>query len=157
MKYRNWPIGERKTLRVAGGTKEVFHTVDESGALAALQLLVEDNAIDSFHLAKLQGAAIEFPLVVVELPRAAEISRGEGVVRIRDNGPGLTAELAEKALRAGYSGNRLYDSLGLFGMGFNISSGKPGRRTRFLTARKNQDHAIEVIVDLIVLQEKRSL
>jgi hypothetical protein len=115
-----------------------------------------DNAIDSFNVAKLQGAAIEFPLVVVELPGGAEISRGEGAVRVRDNGPGLTAELAEKALRAGYSGNRPYDSLGLFGMGFNISSGKLGRRTRFLTARKNEEHAIEVIVDLIELQEKRS-
>ena len=115
-----------------------------------------DNAIDSFHVAKLQGAPIEFPLVVVELPGAAEINRGEGVVRVRDNGPGLTADLAEKALRAGYSGNRPYDSLGLFGMGFNISSGKLGRVTRFLTARKSEDDAIEVIVDLIALQEKHS-
>ena len=115
-----------------------------------------DNAIDSFHAAKLQGTAIEFPLVVVELPGGAEINRGEGAVRVRDNGPGLTADLAEKALRAGYSGNRAYDSLGLFGMGFNISSGKLGRTTRFLTARKEEEQAIEVVVDLIGLQEKRS-
>lgn len=115
-----------------------------------------DNAIDSFHVAKLQGAPIEFPLVVVELPGTAEINRGEGAVRVRDNGPGLTAELAEKALRAGYSGNKPYDSLGLFGMGFNISSGKLGRVTRFLTARKGEEEAIEVVVDLIKLQEKSS-
>jgi hypothetical protein len=115
-----------------------------------------DNAIDSFQVAKLQGAPIEFPLVVVELPGAAEIARGEGAVRVRDNGPGLTADLAEKALRAGYSGNRPYDSLGLFGMGFNISSGKLGRVTRFLTARKSEENAIEVVVDLIALQEKHS-
>jgi RNA polymerase subunit RPABC4/transcription elongation factor Spt4 len=115
-----------------------------------------DNAIDSFHVAKLQGAAIEFPLVVVELPGVAEIGRGEGLVRVRDNGPGLTAGLAEKALRAGYSGNRPYDSLGLFGMGFNISSGKLGRVTRFLTARKGESDAIEVVVDLIALQERHN-
>ena len=115
-----------------------------------------DNAIDSFHVAKLQGAPIDFPLVVVELPGVAEIARGEGAVRVRDNGPGLTADLAEKALRAGYSGNRPYDSLGLFGMGFNISSGKLGRATRFLTARKEDNDAIEVVVDLIALQEQRS-
>lgn len=114
-----------------------------------------DNAIDSFHVAKLQGAPIDFPLVVVELPGTAEINRGEGAIRIRDNGPGLTADLAEKALRAGYSGNRPYDSLGLFGMGFNISSGKLGRVTRFLTARKEDDNAIEVVVDLIALQSQR--
>ena len=115
-----------------------------------------DNAIDSFHIATLQGAPIDFPLVTLELPGTAEITRGEGVVRVRDNGPGLTADLAEKALRAGYSGNRPYDSLGLFGMGFNISSGKLGRVTRFLTARKEDYDAIEVIVDLIALQEQRS-
>ena len=115
-----------------------------------------DNAIDSFHVAKLQGAPIDFPLVVVELPGVAEIARGEGAVRVRDNGPGLTADLAEKALRAGYSGNRPYDSLGLFGMGFNIASGKLGRATRFLTARKEDNDAIEVVVDLIALQEQRS-
>jgi hypothetical protein len=115
-----------------------------------------DNAIDSFRVAKLQGSPIEFPLVVVELPGSAEINRGEGAVRVRDNGPGLTADLAEKALRAGYSGNKPYDSLGLFGMGFNISSGKLGRATRFLTARKEDQDALEVVVDLIALQEQRS-
>lgn len=115
-----------------------------------------DNAIDSFNAAKLQGAPIEFPLVVVELPGNTEINRGEGTVRVRDNGPGLTAGLAEKALRAGYSGNRPYDSLGLFGMGFNISSGKIGRMTRFMTARKEDANALEVLVDLIALQEQRN-
>lgn len=75
-----------------------------------------DNAIDSFQAAKLHGNPIEFPLVVVELAGAVEIARGEGVIRVRDNGPGLSAELAEKALRAGYSGNKPYDSLGLFGI-----------------------------------------
>jgi hypothetical protein len=115
-----------------------------------------DNAIDSFSVAKLQGSPIEYPLVVVELPGNAEINRGEGAVRIRDNGPGLTADLAEKALRAGYSGNKPYDSLGLFGLGFNISSGKLGRATRFLTARKEDQDAMEVVLDLIALQEQRS-
>lgn len=115
-----------------------------------------DNAIDSFQAAKLHGNPIEFPLVVVELPGAVEIARGEGVIRVRDNGPGLSAELAEKALRAGYSGNKPYDSLGLFGMGFNIATGKLGRITRFLTVRAGEPKAIEVLVDLIKLQEKSS-
>src|SRR5262245_17821190 len=115
-----------------------------------------DNAIDSFNVAKLQGNPIEFPLIVVELPGTAEISRGEGMIRVRDNGSGLSADLAEKALRAGYSGNKPYDSLGLFGMGFNISTGKLGRATRFLTVKKGEAKAIEVVVDLIKLQERGS-
>ncbi len=115
-----------------------------------------DNAIDSFNVAKNQGSPIEFPLVMVDLPGMAEINRGEGVIRIRDNGPGLTADLAEKALRAGYSSNRPYDSLGLFGMGFNIATGKLGRVTRFLTARREDATAIQVNIDLLRMQETQS-
>src|SRR5260370_34883875 len=72
-----------------------------------------DNAIDSFHAAELQGTKVEFPLVVVELPSRAEVEREEGLVRVRDNGAGLTAEQAELALRAAFSGNKSSDTLGL--------------------------------------------
>ena len=115
-----------------------------------------DNAIDSFHAAELEGARVEFPLVVVELPSRAEVDRDEGIVRVRDNGAGLTADQAEKALRAGFSGNKSFDTLGLFGMGFNVSTGKLGRITRFYTARAEADHAIEVIIDLVKMQDTGS-
>ena len=115
-----------------------------------------DNAIDSFHAAELEGAKVEFPLVVVELPSRAEVERDEGLVRVRDNGAGLTADQAELALRAGFSGNKSFDTLGLFGMGFNVSTGKLGRVTRFYTARANADHAIEVVIDLVKMQETGS-
>lgn len=112
-----------------------------------------DNAIDGFTQAQLDGAPVRFPLVSVELPGLAEVGRGDGMVRIRDNGPGLSAAQAEKALRAGYSGNNPFDRLGLFGMGFNISTGKIGEVTRFLTARSADDFALEVQVDLQAMQE----
>jgi hypothetical protein len=126
--------------------------------LSPLDALCEliDNAIDSFHAAELQGAKVDFPLVIVELPSRAEVDRDEGIVRVRDNGPGLTAEQAEKALRAGFSGNKSFDTLGLFGMGFNVSTGKLGRVTRFHTARAESDHAIEVVIDLVKMQETGS-
>ena len=114
-----------------------------------------DNALDSFTTANLEGNPVEFPLVAIDLPGRSEVDRGEGTVRIRDNGTGLTAEMAEQALRAGYSSNNPFDRLGLFGMGFNISSGKLGRVTRFLTARKDDPQALEVIIDLVKLQESR--
>jgi len=115
-----------------------------------------DNAIDSFHSAELEGAKVEFPIVIVELPSRAEVDRDEGMIRVRDNGAGLTAEQAEKALRAGFSGNKSFDTLGLFGMGFNVSTGKLGRVTRFHTARADSDHAIEVVIDLVRMQESGS-
>jgi uncharacterized OB-fold protein len=115
-----------------------------------------DNAIDSFRSAELEGRPEPHPLVVVELPGSAEVNRGDGVVRIRDNGPGLTPERAELAMRAGFSGNNPFDTLGLFGMGFNIATGKLGRRTTLTSARAEDDHAIEVVLDLVALQEAGS-
>ena len=64
-----------------------------------------DNAIDSFQVARLQGNPVGNPLVLIDLPRKSEITRGEGTIKIRDNGPGMTQETAEKSLRAGFSGN----------------------------------------------------
>ena len=64
-----------------------------------------DNSLDSFRMAQLQGLVIDKPFVAIELPKTSEVDSGVGVVRIRDNGPGLTAEMAEKAVKAGFSGN----------------------------------------------------
>lgn len=107
-----------------------------------------DNAIDSFSSARLQGINIINPCIRIDLPSTKEINADEGVVRISDNGPGLTMESAEKALRAGFSGNNPYDTLGLFGMGFNISTGKMGSVTKFYSAREDADKALEVTIDL---------
>lgn len=115
-----------------------------------------DNAIDSFQTAKLMGYPVQDPLIAINLPRPADLSRGEGTLRIRDNGPGLNAEMAERAIKAGFSGNNPYDSLGLFGMGFNISTGKLGRVTRLFTVRQDVSKAIEVIIDLEKLRESGS-
>lgn len=115
-----------------------------------------DNAIDSFHVAKLEGNPIRQPIVIVDLPRPSELNAGGGCIQIRDNGPGMNLEQAEMALRAGFSGNNSYDTLGLFGMGFNISTGKLGRITKFLTVKKENASAIEVIVDLEKVRQSRS-
>jgi len=107
-----------------------------------------DNAIDSFQVAKLQGNPVKEPLIIIDLPRPSELGRSTGLVRVRDNGSGLSRGMAERAIKAGFSGNNPYDSLGLFGMGFNISTGKLGRVTKFQTARTEKNKAIEVIIDL---------
>lgn len=107
-----------------------------------------DNAIDSFSAAKIQGISIENPMVLISLPTKKQIASGCGLLRVQDNGPGLTAESAEAAIKAGFSGNNPYDALGLFGMGFNISTGKLGNTTAFITARKDSDTYIKTVIDL---------
>jgi len=115
-----------------------------------------DNSLDSFRASSVRGEPITSPLVVISLPKIAELDRGAGVLQLRDNGPGMSAEQAQRALRAGFSGNNPYDSLGLFGMGFNISTGKLGRRTKFITAQPGQDKALEVVIDLDKITASKS-
>jgi histidine kinase/DNA gyrase B/HSP90-like ATPase len=107
-----------------------------------------DNSIDAFSEADRLGIPIDQPTITVSLPRAAEIDRIEGSIGVLDNGPGLTLDDARNALRAGFTSNNPFDRLGLFGMGFNISTGKLGRRTEFMTARRESKEAIHVVIDL---------
>lgn len=112
-----------------------------------------DNAIDSFSAAQKQGVLIENPSVQISIPKDSEVKKGLGCVRVIDNGPGLTFEAAEMALRAGYSSNNQYDNLGLFGMGFNISTGKIGSITTLTTARTDSEFALKVTIDLIEMNK----
>ncbi len=107
-----------------------------------------DNSIDSFYSAKIQGLEVENPMVVLTLPSKKQLSVNGGVLRIQDNGPGMSAENAEKAIKAGFSGNNPYDTLGLFGMGFNISTGKLGNVTTFMTSRADMDSYIKTVINL---------
>lgn len=115
-----------------------------------------DNALDSFQAAKIYGDVPKNPVVMIELPKLSEVNNQIGIIRVRDNGIGLTADQAEKALKAGFTGNNPYDNLGLFGMGFNISTGKLGSTTKFMTTMLDNSSCIQVIIDLEKLRSERS-
>ncbi|MFI2279727.1 ATP-binding protein [Nocardia beijingensis] len=115
-----------------------------------------DNAIDCFYAARVAGQLTPVQQVLIELPGLSEVKRGEGVVRVRDTGPGLTEEQIAGAMTAGYSDKNHYDTLGLFGMGFNIATGKLGRVTKVISARAEDDHAVQVILDIPKLQRART-
>lgn len=115
-----------------------------------------DNGIDAFAAARNAGVVVEHRLIEVQIPGAAAIRRGEGVVRVVDNGAGLDRTGLENTLRAGFSGKNRFDTLGLFGMGFNIATGKLGRRTVVTTARSEDQVALRVILDLPRIVSSRS-
>ena len=115
-----------------------------------------DNAIDSFYIGKIQGCPTETPMVIVTLPTKKQLQNGTGSLRVQDNGPGMTAENAEKAIKAGYSGNNPFDTLGLFGMGFNISTGKIGNRTTFMTSRSDMSVYIKTVIDLTKINKDKN-
>jgi hypothetical protein len=110
-----------------------------------------DNSIDALEdVPKDYGS-----LVVIELPTKRDVDEVTARVRVRDNGPGMTLEQLEKSLRAGYSSKPRQGHLGLFGVGFNIATGKLGRVTRVVTARKDDEFAIETIIDLVSLRKSK--
>jgi hypothetical protein len=113
-----------------------------------------DNSIDSFGHALRLGEPAEHPLVELFIPSRAEVNRGEGSFLIRDNGPGLDRIGLMKALSAGYSAKNKFGGLGLFGVGFNIATGKIGRRTVVTTARAQDDFATRATLDLPELAAK---
>ncbi|WP_067818830.1 ATP-binding protein [Actinomadura kijaniata] len=115
--------------------------------LDALSELI-DNAIDSFRAAEIAGTPSVVRHVIIDVPGPAAVDRGEGVIRVRDTGLGLTAEQIANAMRAGFTSKNHYDTLGLFGMGFNIATGKLGRITRVISVRTGEDHALQVTLDL---------
>ena len=120
------------------------------GRLSWLDAICElvDNSIDSFGHALRMGEPVGQPLVELFIPTRPEVNRGEGSFLIRDNGPGLDRIGLMRALSAGYSTQAKFGGLGLFGVGFNIATGKIGCRTVVTTARAQDDFATRATLDL---------
>ena len=110
-----------------------------------------DNAFDDFT--EIIRVGQSWPggfKVSVTLPGVGANLTGAEVV-VRDTGRGMTRDRLEQAVRAGWSSNDRFDKLGLFGMGFNVSTARLGRRTRVLTTRAGDPEWIGVEIDLDTL------
>lgn len=116
--------------------------------LAQWRCLAElvDNAVDGFLSLIRGGQAAVDPEVSVNLPMKDDASAR---VTVSDNGPGMTPDRLEKAVRAGWSGNNPVDSLGMFGMGFNIATARLGTVTTVWTSRAGdaEEHGLRVDFD----------
>ena len=73
---------------------------------------------------------------------------------IEDNGKGMNREQLQNSLKAGFSGNDPINKLGLFGMGFNISTARLGDKTEILTSLKEDDYLYKVTIDFKELKNK---
>jgi len=109
-----------------------------------------DNSFDNFS--ELEGLDEDFQgkiEIILPTPERATLL-------IRDNGSGMDFKTLEKALRAGYSSQNNVDSLGLFGMGFNISTARLGTKTIVRTSQVGNSSQLEVIIDFKKLEADRS-
>jgi hypothetical protein len=112
-----------------------------------------DNSVDGFLNAERAGARIQNPEVVISVPRA-DVSTAR--ITVKDNGPGMSGETLETAVRAGWTGNSPLINLGLFGMGFNIATARLGLVTEVWTSRENDPVDVGVRIDFDDLRSKRS-
>ena len=107
-----------------------------------------DNSFDEFLR---HPSPHERPRVSITLP--GRTSRpADAEVWITDNGPGLTLDKLQNALRAGWTSNDRHGHLGLFGMGFNIATARMGNVTVVRTARPQDPHWTVVTLDLPAMQ-----
>lgn len=108
-----------------------------------------DNSIDGFIDAARAGNSIERPEVTVSIPTA---DNENARVVVKDNGPGMSLQTLENALKAGWSGNDALSKLGLFGMGFNIATARLGLVTEVWTSRAGDPEQVGVRIDLYELR-----
>lgn len=124
--------------------------------LDALSELI-DNSLDGFAAAEELGYNIANPTVDIRVPSIADVERGIGILTVTDNGIGLTEQQAVSAVTAGFSGqDNPIDRLGLFGMGFNISTAKLGKTTKFKTNQRLERKAYSITIDIDNMTKSRS-
>ena len=128
----------------------------------AWQCLCEiiDNSIDSFSsetfsFRSKSGLALgNKPKIQIFLPSASRSTLKESDhLIIKDNAEGMTYESLSKSLKAGYSNNDATDKMGLFGMGFNISTARLGKRTEVITTTKESKEFLKVTIDFQELEK----
>lgn len=111
-----------------------------------------DNSVDGFLEMIRAGNAPSHPEIAVTVPTTDSPT---AKVSIRDNGPGMSRDKLEMAVRAGWSGNDPTSNLGLFGMGFNIATARLGTVTTVWTTRENDPEWIGLRIDFDALRGQR--
>lgn len=105
-----------------------------------------DNAIDAFISEEMTASDdIEHKIIVSWTSESAAAS--ERTLEVTDNARGMTIEQLQNAVKAGYSSNDPIGNLGLFGMGFNISTARLGEHTTILSTRSGDPEWVGVEID----------
>jgi hypothetical protein len=123
----------------------------------AWQCLCEiiDNSIDSFITENTSENVGDKPSVKIKLPSSNQNDLSPSdILTISDNGKGMTLEALNENLKAGFTGNNPVDKMGLFGMGFNISTARLGSRTMITTSTKDSNDFLKVTIDFEELEGK---
>ncbi len=99
-----------------------------------------DNCVDGFLSMERAGTPIADPIV--------QVAFGRDTVVVKDNGPGMSIDALEMAVKAGWSTHDRFGNLGLYGIGFNIATARLGGLTTIWTTQAGDDEWYGLELDL---------
>lgn len=134
----NLPLPEMLDSTPHPRVLSVFKDIEFSMLQCFCELI--DNSIDGFLDAKARGEEVSDPSI--------SIATGMDTVKVIDNGPGMTLDRLEKSVKAGWTSKNGTESLGLYGMGFNIATARLGSVTKIWTTTKGDKEWHGVQLDL---------
>ena len=113
-----------------------------------------DNSIDAFL--SNHSSAYDAPEQKISVTWTSDSVAASGrTVEVTDNACGMSIEKLQDAVRAGYTSNDPVGNLGLFGMGFNISTARLGEVTTILSTRRGDADWVGIQIDFQKLHEAK--
>jgi hypothetical protein len=109
-----------------------------------------DNSIDAFMSEGTRDDEDKERTISVSWTNESAAAQ-DRTVEIVDNACGMTIEQLQNAVRAGYSSNDPMGNLGLFGMGFNISTARLGELTTIMSTRNGDNEWVGIEIDFQTL------
>ena len=113
-----------------------------------------DNSIDAF-LSDKTAIPEEDERKIVVTWASDSVAPDDRAIEVTDNACGMSIEQLQNAVRAGYSSNDPIGNLGLFGMGFNISTARLGEVTTIMTTRRGDSDWVGIKIDFQKLIDTR--
>jgi len=110
-----------------------------------------DNSIDAFIGSEIDQDSNK---IDIHIPSSHMIEK-DIPLTVVDNGKGMNAEELESALTAGISSKTFDGTLGLFGIGFNVSCATLGKKVSVRTSKSDMDHDLLATVDLDQIRKFR--
>ena len=104
-----------------------------------------DNSIDAFLSNKAHASDETESRVIVTWDTTSAMD--ERTIEISDNACGMSIDQLQNAVRAGYSSNDPIGNLGLFGVGFNISTARLGDVTTIMSTRSGDADWVGIKID----------
>lgn len=113
-----------------------------------------DNSIDAF-LSETTAIPDELEKRIVVTWTSDSVAAVDRTIEVSDNACGMSIEQLQNAVRAGYSSNDPIENLGLFGMGFNISTARLGEVTTIMSTRSGDTEWVGVKIDFQELSDNK--